>query len=138
MKRIPITQHPLVLRTDFSDQAAWETICAIIREPVDGFVAYVDFLENTEYADLTTDQWLELVPENYNHTFIIAVDQTAIRLPDHPLLVVDLYQGSGQKFRAVPGQIQAIENNLSIANMDFDEFAGAVDGDGVFRGFPES
>jgi hypothetical protein len=29
-----------------------------------------------------------------------------------------------------------IENNLSLANMDFEEFAEAVDPDGVFRGFP--
>ena len=29
------------------------------------------------------------------------------------------------------------ENNLSIANMDFREFAESVDPDGVFRGFPQ-
>jgi hypothetical protein len=29
-----------------------------------------------------------------------------------------------------------IENNLSLANMIFDEFAMAVNHDGVFRGFP--
>jgi hypothetical protein len=28
-----------------------------------------------------------------------------------------------------------VENNLTIANMDFDDFAGAVQADGVFRGF---
>jgi hypothetical protein len=38
----------------------------------------------------------------------------------------------------VPAQIQGIENNLSIANMDFDDFAGAVDSGGVFRGFDEA
>jgi hypothetical protein len=31
--------------------------------------------------------------------------------------------------------IQSIQNNLSIANMDFEEFANSVDDDGVFRGF---
>jgi hypothetical protein len=31
--------------------------------------------------------------------------------------------------------VQAIENNLSISNMDFAESAGAVDEDGVFCGF---
>jgi hypothetical protein len=36
----------------------------------------------------------------------------------------------------LPSQIQAIENNLSIANMDFEDFADSVDADGVFRGFP--
>jgi uncharacterized protein DUF6924 len=30
----------------------------------------------------------------------------------------------------------SVENNLSIANMDFDEFADAVDQDGVYRRFP--
>jgi hypothetical protein len=31
-----------------------------------------------------------------------------------------------------------IENNLSIANMDFEAFAENADPDGIFRGFPES
>jgi hypothetical protein len=30
-----------------------------------------------------------------------------------------------------------VENNLSIANMDYSEFADEVDPDGVFRGFPK-
>ena len=41
----------------------------------------------------------------------------------------------GQEFRAIPSEIQGIENNLSLANMSFEDFARAVDGDGVFRGF---
>ncbi|MDH6214469.1 hypothetical protein M2283_001752 [Streptomyces pseudovenezuelae] len=32
-------------------------------------------------------------------------------------------------------ELWSIENNLSGANMDFEEFADAVDDDGVFRGF---
>jgi hypothetical protein len=31
----------------------------------------------------------------------------------------------------------SVENNLALSNMDFEEFATAVDGDGVFRGFPK-
>jgi hypothetical protein len=137
MKRLPETEYALVLRTDFSDQAAWEVICAAVRQPVDGYQAYVDFLDDVEYANVTEDELLGLVPENYLHTFIILADQTAMAIPDHPLLVVDLYEGSGRAFRAIPSQIQTIENNLSMANMDFEEFAERVDGGGVFRGFPE-
>ena len=136
MKKIPKTKNPLVLRTDFSNQAAWETICAIIREPVDNFLAYVEFVNDVEYTGITKDQLLKLIPKNYIHTFIIVVDQTATSFPDYPLLIVDLRDGSGREFRAIPSQIQGIENNLSIANMDFEEFAGHVDEDGVFRGFP--
>src|SRR5436190_13043794 len=58
-----------------------------------------------------------------------------IRTQDHSVLVISLYEGSGDQFRAVPSAVQAIENNLSIANMDFEEFAGAVDSSGIFRGF---
>jgi hypothetical protein len=140
MKQIPETDYALVLRTDFSDQIAWEEICAAIREPIGDFhfLAYVEFLDDSEFANLTKDQLLERVPENYNHTFIILADQTAISRPEHPLLIVELYERSGRLFRAIPSQIQSIENNLSIANMDFEEFAESADKDGVFRGFPES
>ncbi len=140
MKEIPETENALVLRTDFSDQAAWETICALIQKPVGifRFRANVEFLDDVQYADLTKDQLLELIPKNYNHSFMIVVDQTAISKPEHPLLVVNLYEKSGREFRAIPSQIQGIENNLSIANMDFEEFADSVDADGVFRGFPEN
>jgi hypothetical protein len=42
-----------------------------------------------------------------------------------------------KSFRATPATIQSIENNLTIANMDFEDFANAVDSGGVFRGFPQ-
>ncbi len=140
MKEIPETENALVLRTDFSDQAAWETICALIQKPVGifRFRANVEFLDDVQYADITKDLLLELIPKNYNHSFMIVVDQTAISKPEHPLLVVNLYEKSGREFRAISSQIQGIENNLSIANMDFEEFADSVDADGVFRGFPEN
>jgi hypothetical protein len=40
-------------------------------------------------------------------------------------------------FRAVLSTIQSIENNLSLANMDFEDFVNSVGKDGVFRGFPK-
>jgi len=52
------------------------------------------------------------------------------------VLVVDLYDEPGRSFRVVPQEAWSVENNLSISNMDFEEFADSVDADGVFRGFP--
>ena len=140
MRPIPKTENALVLRTDFSDKTIWERICTTIQEPVGifGFRANVEFVNDMEYAGITKDLLLRLVPKNYGHSFIIIVDQIAISAPGHPLLIVDLYEGTGREFRAIPSQVQGIENNLSIANMDFEEFADSVDEDGVFRGFPES
>ncbi len=132
------TENPLVVRTDFSDQAAWHEICEEIQRPVGPlrFRANVEFSDDVEYAGMSTNQLLELLPHNYNHSFIIVADQTAILSPEHPLLIVDLYERSAHEFRAIPSAVQSIENNLSIGNMDFEEFAEAVEDDGVFREFP--
>ena len=141
MKQIPNTETRFVLRIDFSNQATWDSICATIRKAVDifRFRANVDFMDDEEYSGISKEQLLALVPRDYKHTFIIVVDQTAISHPEHPLLIVDLYDnGTGNEFRAIPSQVQGIENNLSIANMDFEEFAESVDESGVFRGFPKS
>jgi hypothetical protein len=140
MKQIPETDDALVLRTDFSNQAIWDAICKAIREPVGifRFRANVEFLSDPELTGLTKNQLLASLPRNYPHTFIIVVDEIAITHPEHAVLIVDLYERSGHEFRAIPSQVQGIENNLSIANMDFDEFADSVDEDGIFRGFQES
>ena len=65
------------------------------------------------------------------------VDREAVSNPEFPILVVDLLREPGRGFRAIPSTIQSIENNLSITNMVFSEFANAVAADGVFRGFRE-
>ena len=141
MKQLPKTTNPLVIRTDFENQQAWETICKLIRAPVaegsDTFYAYVDFLEDTGFRNLSKEDLLTCVPRDYAHSFLFVVDSTAITQPDFPILVIDLYADCGRSFRAVPTKIQSIENNLSIANMDFAEFADSVDKDGIFRGFPK-
>ena len=131
------TENPWVLRTDFSDQLIWEQICTIIQEPVDGFSAYVDFINDADYEGVIIDHLLTLVPKNYKYGFIMIVDQIAISNIDHPLLIVNLTESSNASFRAIPSTVQAIENNLSIGNMDFEEFAHSVDESGIFRDFPE-
>ena len=139
MKQLPETENPLVLRTDFSNQSAWEEIRAEIQKPVGifRFRANVEFIDDTAYQDITKEQLLQLVPEDYNHNLIMVVDQVAISHPELPLLIIDLYDEPGREFRAIPSQIQGIENNLSIANMGFYEFAELVDEDGIFRGIFE-
>jgi hypothetical protein len=142
MKQLPITANPLVIRTCFESQEAWETVCGLIRAPQyfasDPFHANVDLLNDIEFANLSPEDLMVRVPAGYPHSFLLIVDRIAISPPELPILVIDLYGERGRTFRAIPSQIQSIENNLSIANMDFFEFADNVDEDGIFRGFPES
>ena len=137
MKRLPEANNSLLLRTDFSDPVGWEAVCAAIREPVGGFKAYVDFVSDPQYDGMTLEQLLSLIPPALTRTFIFVVDRITLSQPGHPILVVDLYTEPGRTFRVIPSEMPGVENNLSISNMDFEEFAEAVDEDGVFRGFPE-
>jgi hypothetical protein len=145
MKNIPKTEHPLVLRTDFSDDSAWKSICEAIQEPVGEFRAYVDCLSDPEYDGLTVDQLTaslvplltaERKPFEYQLAFLFIVDRTALTHPDHPILVVDLCDEHGRTFRVIPSEMWGVENNLSIANLDFGDFADHADEDGIFRRFP--
>jgi hypothetical protein len=136
MKRLPQSEKALVLRTSFSDPVAWDEIRRGIEGRVGGeLVADVTFVDDPAYGGLTKQQILELFRSRSNDAFVVVADDVAMRTADHPLLIVDLGSNPGNEFRALPSTVQAIENNLSISNMDFEEFADSVDRDGVFRGF---
>lgn len=140
MKLLPKTAHPLVIRTDFENQQVWKNIWQLIRTPVpvpgDTFHALVERLEDAAFRNCSPEDLLARVPGGYPHSFLIVADSTTMTHPDFPLLVIDLRVDRGRSFRAVPSAIQSIENNLSIGNMAFAEFANAVDNHGIFRGFP--
>jgi hypothetical protein len=94
----------------------------------------VDFLDEPEYEGLGVEQLMELVPQGSDHTYLFVVDGTALSHPEQPILCLDLTDEPGRTFRVIPSEMWGVENNLSLANMDFDEFASLVDADGVFRG----
>ena len=136
MKPLPPSDRAYVLRTSFSDFAAWAAIRLAIETPVDGFFAYVRFVDDPAYEGTTRQQVMDLFLEQPDHSFVIVADATSMTGAEHPLLIIDLRREPGREFRAIPSAVQGIENNLSIANMDFAEFAEGVDADGIFRSFP--
>jgi hypothetical protein len=136
-KKLPKTKDALILRTDFSDDAAWDSIRTAIREPVGEFQAYVDFVSDPAFSGVGVEQLLALAAKSSFRMFMFVVDQLTLSHPDHPVLVLDLSTEPGRTFRVIPSEMWGVENNLSIANMDFSEFADHVDADGVFRGFPK-
>jgi hypothetical protein len=138
MKKLPQTKNSLLLRTDFSDDASWKALCVSIQEPSeDGFKAYVDCISDPAYDGLTIEQLVALSPKGSGRSFAFIADRVTLMDPERPVLVVDLYAEPGRTFRVIPREMWGVENNLSIANLDFDEFAANADPDGVFRGFPQ-
>jgi len=136
MSGLPKTKKSIVLRVDFTDDAAWSDVCSAISTPAGNFRVAVEFVSDPQFDRLTVDRLLELVPPSSKKTFIFLVDEQTISDPEHPLLTVDLFQDKGRNFREIPAQVAAIENNLAIANMDWEDFALNTDKDGVFRRLP--
>ena len=140
---IPETKDALVLRTDFSDEAAWQAVCAAIQKPQEiipgqPFQAYVEFVSDSQYDGLAGEELLTSLVEGPYRSFAFVVDSEAITNPVHPILVIDLneYEEPGRTFRVIPSQMWSVENSLSIANADFRDFADVVDENGIHRGFP--
>jgi hypothetical protein len=137
MSAFPHSDNPLVVRTDFSDDEAWARVRAAIEAPVGDFQANVTFVDDREYEGLTVERLPEFLPETFNDTFIFLVDRETLTGSDNPVLTIDVFHEVGRFFRVVPSEMWIVENNLSLANLDWEDFANHVDADGVFRAFPE-
>ena len=135
---IPASENALLIRTDFSNQSTWEKLKTVVSEPADPFIFNMEFVDDRANSGATVEQLIEALSDNYPHSFVVVADSVSISQSDYPLLVVDLFGERGRQFRAIATEVASIDNNLSIGNMDFEEFAELVDGSGVFRGIPET
>ena len=94
----------------------------------------MDIVNDPKYEGLTSEQLLSMVEEG-SASLALIVDRVTISQPEQPILVVDLQDEPGRTFRVIPTALWGVENNLSIGNMGFEEFADAAGKDGIFRGF---
>jgi hypothetical protein len=136
MKDLPDSENSLVVRTDFLDESAWARICREIEAPVGEFRAYVSYVSDPDFDGLSRSALTSLGQRGPYRSFMFVVDQVSLTDAEHPILVLDLADKPGQTFRVIPREMWSVENNLSISNMDFSDFAESADSDGVFRGFP--
>jgi uncharacterized protein DUF6924 len=136
--KLPKTDNTLLLRSEYSDDAAWKELCRLVEAPSqDDFRANLTFVEHPELNGKSVPELMAIVEGGEYRSFFFIADQEAIYGRGHPVLVVDLADQRGRTFRVIPSEMWSVENNLSLANMDFDEFAEGVDSEGVFRGFSD-
>src|SRR6516225_5312208 len=74
MNTIPETEYPVVVRTCFAHQSAWERIRIAIRTQDDGSEVFVEFLDDPAYTGATKEQLLSLLPADYRHPVLFVVD----------------------------------------------------------------
>ena len=124
---------PLV-RTDFSDDAAWlQLIAKASATNEDGFFASLEPVEDRSFENADPQAIVTALSERKPSVIFIA-DARSFSSPEQTVLCVHR-KGADTPFRCILSELWGVENNLSIANMGFDEFADSVDCDGVFRGF---
>jgi hypothetical protein len=132
---LPASERVLAARTDFADNAAWESLQAILAKSLDGDASALQVISDSTFSGLTDKQLPKRISDGYAHSFAIIIDQTSLTETDHSILIVDLLEKPGRSFRAAPTSLAEVIDNLSTANMDFGEFAAAARRGGVFRGF---
>ncbi|NLE80431.1 MAG: hypothetical protein GX610_12760 [Rhodococcus sp.] len=137
------TQFPdgqsLLIRTDFSNDALWQSALRSTGDGEEDEPYYLPFtvVDDHRFDGLTVNDLLQIVPGDQFYVFV--ADRRTMEDPEHPLLVVDTGSAAagdagGQTVRVTQPGIESIESNLSIANMDFVDFVDAADSDGVYRG----
>ena len=136
--KLPQSDRTLLLRSDYSDQSGWAEFCRLVEAPYEeGFRAYVTFVDDTLLAGMTLAELMAVAESGGYQSFFFVADRKAIQSSEHPVLAVDLHETRGSTFRVIPAQMWAVENNLSLANMEFSTFAAHADPDGVVRGFKD-
>ncbi|MEU7655718.1 hypothetical protein AB0C42_29275 [Micromonospora taraxaci] len=126
----------LVLRTDFTDDAAWASVMVAVRSWEGGDSA--TFASDPTYAGVSPQELVDAgnaASHDDKLTYLFLADATTMADVEGPLLALDLADEPGRTFRVPPRWYADVSTNLTIANMDFSEFADAVDESGTYRGF---
>ncbi|MFC4562702.1 DUF6924 domain-containing protein [Nocardiopsis mangrovi] len=115
----------LIVRTDFSDDAAWEALLDTVYRPggggpIDDFGDYIDVVDDRAFEGATPEQVMAVLRE-WGDVVLIA-DGDTMRDPGHRVLTVPLEHRIGCAFRLDPDQVGIMAVNLSIGNQDIEDY----------------
>jgi hypothetical protein len=136
MAQLPASDDSLLVRTFFADAAGWEAASkAAQAENADGFRAYVRVVEDPAWEAAAWQALRESARGSGVHPAVLFVIDEAALADPFPVQVVDLTDDARQPFRCTAAELWGVDNNLNIANMDWDEFADNLGPRGIFEGF---
>lgn len=128
----------LVIRKEFGNDRAWEALRADVEAAHEPEYAFATWISDPGFQGVTVDELVEadaVADDDCKVFYLFLADDFCLADAEHRLLAVDLNGEPGRTFRVPPRWFADISANLSIANMDFAEFADAVDESGTHRGF---
>jgi len=134
---VPPGESVLLIRTDFSDEVTWQTIVtATAQESNDGFLANVTIINDKAWTDATVQDIKSAHEGDLVRTIAFVVDsETMFDKEHHAILCVRLDVQKSSTLRVIPSELWSVENNLSLGNLDWEDFISALDEFGVFKGF---
>jgi hypothetical protein len=143
--RLPATDLGLVIRTDFSDEAAWESVLARLADghsQEHNAIAIEEqqllCVDDSAWAGLTPEQASSLVEQasDIMHQAVFLADGTTMSTADQTLLAVsspdEQHPGLPWTFRLKPESVVRINMMLSTGTLSFSEYLEEVDDNGVY------
>ncbi|WP_103502834.1 MULTISPECIES: DUF6924 domain-containing protein [unclassified Streptomyces] len=144
---LPTMEDVPLIRTDFSDDVTWASVRDAVLAPHpqgrgEVFRADVTPVDDRRFAGLTGAELVARVPadpecpEDPSMTLLVVADATTMTSAEHHLLLVAIDVSENdlmRRLRTTPRAVQMVENNLTGANMGWDEFVDSADDDGVVR-----
>ncbi|MEU0298337.1 hypothetical protein ABZ252_02490 [Streptomyces sp. NPDC006175] len=135
----------LVIRTDFSDDEAWNAVVEELHRPWGSggeFAAAVQLIDSPAWSGATADEVLAAVVDE-DLVVVFLADRGTMKSPARPLLALSTgwedvsgldpvyYQEliespDPREFRALPTAVHGVQMDLALGNVDFAEYAGAA------------
>ncbi|MFS8198565.1 DUF6924 domain-containing protein [Streptomyces sp. CWNU-52B] len=144
-RELPLLSHEtdLLVRTDFSDDAAWASLVERVSQPPydtsvddddddaeddgDDEVEGIRFVDDPAFAGATPEQLMAQVRpsedvEEMVADVILIADTTTLHEPEHRVLVIPLTDDIGLTFRVDPDQVGVMLPNLALGNQDIEDW----------------
>lgn len=136
MPSLPESDIYLLVRTYFGDDAGWDALTAVIGEgSEEGFFANVEYVDDRQFEGFSVEELQAAHPHREDGWDVMYVaDERTIKEPVHPLLLVRVGSSEELPFRCRADLLYEIDANLSLANLDWDDFRDQVDESGVYGG----
>ena len=140
MVLLPSGTATLLVRTEFQHDEAWHQVVAAAtgsgaNAPESGVLP----VDDPQFVGCTDEQLLRAATENHlaGSTVLFVADTKTMKLPDRPVLVLNMESlpGVHESFRCLPVELRLVENDLTIGNLDWEDFAdSAAEQGGVYQG----
>lgn len=139
---IQLPNASVLVRTWFGGgDGDWESLISAVETPSqEGFVASVFAVDDRAFDGLDAAGLLATQQGGAIVSFL--ADEMTLTDAEHPILAVrvlprrtDDDRPPTPPFRVVPAQLWSVENNINLANMDWQDFTSHLGTDGVYRGF---